>query len=269
MNIRKAHAIYFSPTGTTARAVLAAAKGTGLPVEETNLTNFKKRQGFQHAFSKNDLAIVGLPVYAGRLPFHLDDFFAGLKGNGAPAAAIVMYGHREYNDALLELKNQLEERGFNVIAGAAFIGEHTFSKNIAPGRPDEKDLALAREFGNQAAKATAKTQPGTLKIKGDFPYKWQGYDPTNPGIHVFIPRVVTGESCILCGACVEECPWGAIAMNENVTTDNNKCLRCFRCFKVCPSGAKKAVGEEFYKSLPEFEKRLNAVPKVPEMFFRE
>jgi ferredoxin len=269
MNVRKVHAIYFSPTGTTARAVLAAAKGTGLPVEEIDLTNYEKRRNFQKAFSKNEMTIVGLPVYAGRLPAHLDDFFAGLQGNGAPAAALVMYGHREYNDALLELKNRLEERGFNVIAGAAFIGEHTFSKNIAPGRPDEKDLALAREFGNRAANAAAKAKPGTLKLRGDFPYKWQGYDPANPGIHVFIPHVVTGEECILCGTCVEECPWGAIALKDTIVTDNTRCLRCFRCFKVCPAGAKKAVGEEFYKSLPEFEKRLNAVLKQPEMFFGE
>jgi ferredoxin len=178
-----------------------------------------------------------------------------------------MYGHREYNDALLELKNRLEERGFNVIAGAAFIGEHTFSKNIAPGRPDAKDLAQALEFGRRLR--SAANAPGTLKLKGDFPYKWQGYDPEHPGMHAFIPTVITGDSCILCGTCVEECPWGAIRMNGKIMTDNNRCLRCFRCFNVCPAGAKKALGEEFYKSLPDFEKRLNAVLKQPEIFFKE
>ena len=120
-----------------------------------------------------------------------------------------------------------------------------------------------------AAGAAAAAKPGTLKVKGDFPYKWHGYDPENPGAHAFLPTVITGEECILCGTCVAECPWNAISMGEKVITDNSKCLRCFRCFAVCPVGAKRAAGEQFHKNLPEFEKRLNAVLKQPEMFFVE
>jgi ferredoxin len=269
LSIRKVYAVYFSPTGTTAWAVKAAAKGTGYPVEEIDLTDYHQRRSANKAFSPSDLVIVGLPVYAGRLPFYLDDFFNGLQGNGAPAAALVMYGHREYNDALLELKNRLEERGFNVIAGAAFIGEHTFSKEIATGRPDLKDLDLAAEFGKRIGVDAAADKPGTLKLKGDFPYTWKGYDPVQPGSHPFLPKVFTNDNCIFCGACVEACPWNAITLNDKIETDNTKCLRCFRCFKVCPAGAKEALGDVFHQQLPDFIKRLNVVPKQPEFFFKE
>ncbi len=54
------------------------------------------------------------------------------------AIAIVLYGNRNYDDALIELKDILELDGFKVVAGAAFIGEHSFSNNLAKNRPDEK-----------------------------------------------------------------------------------------------------------------------------------
>src|SRR4030042_6207867 len=118
MVLKKAYAIDFSPTGTTEKAVTAIAEGPGLPHEKIDLTPIQARQTFRGPFTKNDLVVVGLPVYGGRIPKNLDDFFSGLKGNGAPAAAVVMYGNREYEDALIELKIKLEECGFKVIAGA-------------------------------------------------------------------------------------------------------------------------------------------------------
>ena len=42
--------------------------------------------------------------------------------------------------------------GLKVIAGATFIGEHSYSTDkhpIAVGRPDESDLAFATEFGKK------------------------------------------------------------------------------------------------------------------------
>jgi len=77
-------AVYFSPTETSQETVLAIAEGTSIP------------------FRDIDLVIAGLPVYAGRLPGCLDDFFTGLNGDSTPAVAVVIYGNREYNDALTE-----------------------------------------------------------------------------------------------------------------------------------------------------------------------
>ena len=152
MDIKKVYAVYFSPTGTTEKTAIAIVEGTGIHYEKVDLTTRQARKVFKHTFKKNELRIVGLPVYGGRLPKKLDDFFSGLHGNSSPAIALVLYGNREYEDALIELKLILEKRGFNVIAGAAFIGEHTFSKNIATGRPDAGDLAIANGFVRIAVK---------------------------------------------------------------------------------------------------------------------
>ena len=52
-----------------------------------------------------------------------------------------------------------------VIAGATFIGEHSYSTDehpIAAGRPNDSDLALATEFGTQIIeKIKTATVPDT------------------------------------------------------------------------------------------------------------
>jgi ferredoxin len=242
------------------------AAGTGVATEDVDLTTPKSRQAFRRSFNKDELAIVGLPVYAGRLPFNIEDFFSGMIGNGALAVALVLYGNREYNDALMELKLRLEERGFSVKAGGAFIGEHTFSKNIATGRPDENDLAVAAAFGKKVVASIAAASPGTLTLKGSYPFTWKGYDPASPSAHPTHFKIVTGESCTKCGLCAENCPWSAINFDDPKIINSAKCSRCLRCVKNCPSTAKYIADEKFLSFLPDFEKRLNAKRCEPELF---
>ena len=72
-----------------------------------------------------------LPVYAGRVPQISLERLSVLKGSGQMAVAVVVYGNREFDDALLETKNALEAGGFQVIAAAAFIAEHSIIRSIA------------------------------------------------------------------------------------------------------------------------------------------
>jgi len=266
MSIQKVYAIYFSPTGTTQKAVVAFAEGTGIPWEKFDLTLPKNRQVFGRSFSLDELVVVGLPVYAGRLPRDLDDFFSGLRGHETPAVALVMYGNREYNDALIELKMRLEERGFSVKAGAAFVGEHTFSEKIANGRPDTYDLATAAKYGRKTTALIDKGCSSKLKLPGSFPFVWKGYDPN---VHVDFPphpRLVTTESCSQCGLCAENCPWGAIDPSDSRKRDYARCMICYRCLKNCPWRAIQVTNDKFLTYLPQFEMRLNSQRKEPELF---
>jgi ferredoxin len=270
MNTKKAYSVYFSPTGTTEKAANAIASGTGLPYERIDLTILKKRQNFKLTFNKSDLVIAGTPVYGGRIPKNIDNFFSGLNGNGAPAVALVVYGNREYEDALIELKIRLEERGFQVIAGAAFIGEHTYSKKIAGGRPDANDLKTAGEFGGKIIREIDKATRGKLTVKGNYPYIVMGNDPAaNMGPIATIALVTATEDCTLCGICAEECPWGAITIGDIAMVDYTKCSRCLRCIKVCPAGALKINNPKYHAMVAGFEDWLKGRHREPELFFPE
>jgi hypothetical protein len=58
-----------------------------------------------------------------------------IEGNGALAVAVVVYGNRHYDDALIEWRDILESRNFKVFAAGAFIGEHSFSRILGKNRP--------------------------------------------------------------------------------------------------------------------------------------
>ena len=50
------------------------------------------------------------------------------------------------------------------------------------------------------------------------------------------------EECIVCGACSESCPEGAIGEGEKIyIIDPNKCTDCATCAEVCPVDACKPV----------------------------
>jgi ferredoxin len=269
MKIKTVYSIYFSPTGTTEKAANAIATGTGLPYESIDLTRFKNRQTSRHSFSKNDLVIAGTPVYGGRIPINLDDFFSGLSGNGAPVVALVVYGNREYEDALIELKIRLEERGFKVIAAAAFIGEHTYSHQIAGGRPDASDLKTAGEFGGKIIRQIDKATRGKLTVKGNYPYIAMGSDPAKMGPAAAAALVTATGDCTRCGVCADECPWGVITVGDTVSVDYTRCLRCLRCIRVCPAGALKINNPDFYTAIAKFEERMSGRHQEPELFFPE
>ena len=258
LKLTRAKAVYFSPTHTTEKAVTSFAEGTGLPFDKVDLSTPVSRKTSKLKFKSDELAIVGLPVYGGRLPKYINDFFTCLSGNGAPAVAVAMYGNREYEDALLELKMKLEERGFNVMAAAALLGEHSLSSRIATGRPDSSDLAIVKAFGEKAVHSISSNAAGKLTVPGSFPFVAKGTEPK------YLPT--TTDACTNCGLCAQNCPYGAINFSHYSVVDAAKCMWCGRCIKDCPAGAKQFADPAFIAWLPGFEARLNAVRKEPELF---
>ena len=107
MNIKTICPIYFSPTKTTRNVLLAIAHAIQAPLtEQIDLTLSDSDILVCREFS-NDLAIIGSPVYAGRLPAVMLSRFKQIKGHGRPAVIVVVYGNRAYEDALIELKTPL------------------------------------------------------------------------------------------------------------------------------------------------------------------
>jgi ferredoxin len=232
--------LYFSATDTTAKIVKEIACGIGESITEYDITLPAGRQKELH-FDSDDLIIIGVPVYAGRVPEFLIDYFTKVKGNQTKAVFIVVYGNRDYEDALLELKDSFEHNGFIGIAGGAFIGEHSYSAKLATGRPDKHDLECAREFGIKIKEISncekKQAMIKKLSVKGNYPYKER--KPQKP----VAPD--TNDNCINCGICAADCPMGAIDLLDIKAVDANKCVKCCRCIKKCPVRA-KAIKEEWF-----------------------
>ena len=94
-----------------------------------------------------------------------------------PRSVLFVYGNRAYENALLELKDIVKDRGGIPIAGGAYIGEHSFSDTEAPvahGRPDKDDLNHAETFGGKIREKLQSisliSQVSDLSVPGDHPY---------------------------------------------------------------------------------------------------
>jgi len=238
MNISSAKLIYFSPTQTTRKIIEGIAQGVRLAaVEHVDLTppDAKTREFVE---MHGELAIIGSPVYSGRLPTDIITRLRRLKGNDAPAVIIVVYGNRAYEDALLELRDLALELGFKPVAAGAFIGEHSYSTNAAPiavGRPDVEDLTKAKEFGamihQKVRTIRALDELSPLQVPGNFPYKEAS------GLSGISP--VTQELvCAKCEKCASVCPTAAVTVRDTVVTDRSLCIRCCACVKSCSTGAR-------------------------------
>jgi NAD-dependent dihydropyrimidine dehydrogenase PreA subunit/flavodoxin len=263
---KKITAMYFSATDTTKKVVSGIAKKLS---EDFNNIDFTLPEARKNpvSFTEKDVVILGVPVYAGRVPNVLLKYLNTISGNGALAVSIVVYGNRNYDDALIELKDILELKGFKVIAGGAFIGEHAFSKTLAQNRPDEKDMTIAGDFAHQILKKiTTQDDLQDVAVKGNKPYE-KYYMPKNlDGIPVDIRKVTpkTNDDCLDCKLCANVCPMGSIDF-EDVSKLNGICIKCGACIKKCPVQAKYYDNEDYLRHKHELEIQF-AQRREPELF---
>lgn len=265
----KVNTLYFSATGTTekitARLAEELAKKFNSEIKDINFTLPEGRLE-QVAFSCEDIVIAGVPVYAGRVPNVLLKFLNSIKGNGALAVAVVVYGNRNYDDALIELRDILKTDGFNVIAAGAFIGEHSFSYTLAKDRPDEKDMLKVSNFASEVYNKITAGKLNPVAVNGNNPYMAYYIPKNEAGITVDIRKVTpkTNIQCNNCRLCADVCPMGSIDADD-VSRLNGICIKCGACIKKCPVHAKYFDDENYLWHKHELETKFSA-RREPEIF---
>ena len=158
-------AVYFSGTGTTERTVThiagELARLLAAPCRSLDFTRPQVRQQ-KLDFSQSDLVVLGTPVYAGRVPNVLLPFLREkIRGGGALAVPVVLFGNRNYDDALIELRDILQQDGFRCVAAGAFVGEHSFSRTLGAGRPDKPGRRIRLLPSGGKHPSAPITPPGT------------------------------------------------------------------------------------------------------------
>ena len=264
--------MYFSGTGTTETTVRTIAQRLAGALQENagatsgmepTLLSFDKYEDINftppamreevYQFGKSDILVFGVPVIAGRVPNVLLPFLNTLEGGGAMAVPVVLYGNRNFDDALIELRNILEERGFHTVAAAAFIGEHSFSRILAAGRPDQKDLKIAEEFAEKTcarirdliARAAGKEADSVCRAAG-MPHAGDGTDlPLEEALQRVLeeagPIPVDGEDPIRPYYKPRDRKGNHInILKVKPKLDESKCTRCGICVEVCPMGSIRA-----------------------------
>lgn len=272
MDIKKVWAVYFSATGTTQKVVSAIAREIAREMktecETFDFTLPEARMGAP-IFGVRDIVVFGTPVYAGRVPNVLLKYLKTVKGNGALAVPVSVFGNRDFDDALIELRDILQGNGFVPIAAAAFVGEHSFSDVLAKGRPDDEDMRKAREFAQDVTKkihARGGKKGGALAVDGT-PYPYRGYyspkDRAGRPIDIRRVKPLTSGTCNDCKLCAEVCPMGCIDY-ENVREYTGICIKCGACIKRCPTGAKYYDDAGYLYHKTELEEGLTrrAEPKL-------
>lgn len=221
----KLYEITFSPTGGTKKVADIIADRFRSESTFIDLTdNFADFSSY--VFDKEDICIVAVPSYGGRIPAIAGGRIKQMKGNHAKTVAVTVYGNRAYDDTMLELDDALAEAGFCPVAAIAAVAEHSIMRQFAAGRPDEEDR---RELVDFTDKIKRGIRNGSLtempSVPGNRPYRSFDGVPMKPR---------SGRSCTKCGVCAEKCPVGAIPMDMPMSTDLNKCITCMRCIAVCP-----------------------------------
>ncbi|AZO94836.1 4Fe-4S dicluster domain-containing protein [Iocasia frigidifontis] len=253
MKIDKLTNIFFSATGTTKKIIKSISKGLNIKeIREIDLTKSNNRERFNLEFQKNELLIIGIPVYAGRVPDFLISILKKLKGN-QPVILVSVYGNIDEGLALEQLKDLLGKRGFKIIGAASFIGEHSYSCKefrIAHGRPDKQDLNQAKKFGEKILSKFIKNSniKDIPEIKLDIDKSLFSHllsiilpiiSLPQYGSKKFIKKpYLNTNRCNHCQICVELCPMKAID-KKTLKIDDSKCIRCMSCVKNCPQEARK------------------------------
>ena len=247
MLIQQIVKITFSPTHCTDKIVDAIMQGWGIANQRAiSLNSLSQRHNFALHLQGNEAVILGIPVYEERIPDLLYPALANIRGQGQPMALIVTYGNISAGIALKQLNKMMHYQGFNILAAAAFIGEHSFSQEtvkIASGRPDKLDLKKAEAFGEEIKLKIKSIQQNEklpeLNIKGELLTMSKILPKHSEMLFAHAP-FVDFNRCQQCRRCLESCPVNAIDP-ESLKSREKLCIRCFACVKFCPHGARKMI----------------------------
>ncbi|MCT4646515.1 MAG: 4Fe-4S binding protein [Carboxylicivirga sp.] len=252
-NPTNVHAIFFSPARSTKKVVEAIASGISETVQIHDIT-----QGIQTDISiaATDIAVVGVPAYSGRVPELARDYLKKIKGNGARTIVTCVYGNNDYQYTLDELTHLCSDCGFTPISSGAFVARHSIFQEVGKGRPDQKDLDKARQFGKQSVKHSRLTAYGKRKLNGQHPNVPIGEVP-------IVAKV--NSNCNFCGACARLCPVGAIDLQNPKKTNKKKCIACARCVEMCSYNARKFKGLMYHIARKRFEE-ANQIRKEVEVY---
>lgn len=258
MKFSKINSVFFSPFGGTKK--ISGIICSAFETEAVSFDIFAKPSIREINIPSQEILLTCIPVYAGRVPAVCAERLTKFKGSKTPAFIVAVYGNRHFDDALLELKNQLTQQGFVVMGAIAAIAKHSIFPKVANQRPDALDTAALNGFVNRFKEYLFSLDnieaAKPLALPGNYPYKQSGAIALKPSAN---------KACVKCGKCAAVCPAVAIPKQAPNITDNAKCISCAGCIEICPAHARAFRGLK-YKLASFIFGRKFSLRREPEIF---
>lgn len=222
------YSLSFSATGRTRAVADLLTQAWGEPFSSIDLSS--PTWTAPAPFTDQDICLVAVPAYGGRVPAPAAERLRTMKGNGAQAILVATFGNRAIDDTLRELEVILTTRGFGCRAAMEVVTSHSIVPQVAADRPDEADRAQLADFVRQIREGLSTgTLPQVVTVPGSIPDKPGHSLPVHPkGDH----------HCTKCGLCASQCPVGAIPADDPTVTSKDQCISCMRCIAICPQQAR-------------------------------
>ena len=236
LNFDKVSKIFFSPSGTTEKIVNEVAKNFNMNRENYDLLSFNSTKTFN-----NELVIIGIPVFDGRIPKLACERLSKMKGNHTKTIVILNYGNIDYGDALLELTELLKKNNFDIVGVATTVSQHSQFNKLAKDRPDKDDLEKINQFTRNIKEKLENKMENEIFVNGYKPYA----EYVKPSFNVECSE----DLCVECMDCFYTCPEEAISEISPTMTNLNDCTRCSTCINVCSENARSFGGESYHQEM--------------------
>lgn len=136
--------LIFSPTGGVKRV---AGLLSAPMAEQPDIIDLSLPLNGTPRFSPEDVCLIAVPCFGGRVPEIALERLAQTQGGGARAILLSVYGNRSDEDTLFELKGAAMRAGYVPMAAVRAVAQHSIVPAIAAGRPDEEDARRLAQFG--------------------------------------------------------------------------------------------------------------------------
>jgi len=243
--------VYFTGTGNSRYCAELLAHKLGDEIIDSR--PFIKNGIAAELISDKPWVFVG-PVYAWQMAHVFTDFIRSGSFSGSRDAYFVITCGGDIGAAGEYMRALCGEMGFN------YMGTHeaVMPENYV-AMFDVPDEDKSERIVNIAAKRLEKR--AELIAKGEaFPANKVGVrnkflsGPVNKGFYkgfVSAKKFRATDKCISCGKCAELCPLNNISLNEGKVLWGDSCTHCMACICYCPTEAieygKASIGKRRYK----------------------
>lgn len=177
--------------------------------------------------------IIIFPIYGSDVPKPLTDFFESIYSNYTKVILIALWGNAHKGKAISHAKNIMEEKGFQVNAGAEIVTHHSYLAENYPINFDTNHEVI--DFINR--NIFMDKNISFLNHKDKLSVKILCSLPSGTASRMISKIYYNTEICNGCNLCKMICPVGAV--KDDYSIDNSICLRCLACVSRCKKKARK------------------------------